>query len=317
MLRVMGLAALPLVSLSFIACASSDPIDELATESTDEDLLDGKADGAVDGTYTYYSIRPDLRKCAHPVCGGMYLERVNRSTTVCHNGQSQAACYTPELDWSESNLGPVSQAQLIAAANSSALSAGRYAIVRGRFAPTNNTPIPSLGRFIVTEAWVAEGDQPADGVFARVKDSGIVCISAPCGSLNEAGLNNSNKATISDLDFSVGQLTDTETQNLIEDLHEPSGIIVAGNRYTFSINGRTGKGRTVTNAYRRLANPLDEPCYIGGCSGEVCSEQEGVISTCEYREEYECYQTATCERQGDGTCGWTMTRSLEGCLAGY
>ncbi|MGE3547217.1 MAG: DUF6748 domain-containing protein [Kofleriaceae bacterium] len=315
----MGIAALPLVSLSLslFACASSDPIDELATASTDEDLLDGKADGASGGTYTYYSIRPDLRKCAHPFCGGMFLERVNRTTTVCHDGQIRESCYTPELDWSESNLGPVSQAQLIAAANNGALSGGAFAVVRGRFARANSTPVSSLGRFIVTEAWVAEGDQPASGVFARVKDNGIVCLAAPCGSLTEAALNNSRKAEISELDFSVGQLADTEIQNLIEDLREPSGIIVAGDRYTYSLNGRPGKGRTVTNAYRRLINPLAEPCYVGGCSSEVCSDQEGAITTCEYREEYACYETASCERQGDGACGWTMTRELEGCLAGF
>jgi hypothetical protein len=40
-----------------------------------------------------------------------------------------------------------------------------------------------------------------------------------------------------------------------------------------------------------------------------------VISTCEWRDEYACYQTATCERQPDGQCGWTSTPELDACLA--
>lgn len=55
-------------------------------------------------------------------------------------------------------------------------------------------------------------------------------------------------------------------------------------------------------------------CYVGGCSSQVCSDQEGVISTCEYRQEYACYQNARCERQANGQCGWTPTSTLQACL---
>ena len=54
-------------------------------------------------------------------------------------------------------------------------------------------------------------------------------------------------------------------------------------------------------------------CIITGCSSQVCAEEE-VITTCEYREEYACYQTAKCERQSNGQCGWTMTTELSACL---
>lgn len=57
------------------------------------------------------------------------------------------------------------------------------------------------------------------------------------------------------------------------------------------------------------------PCVRTGCSGQICSDQE-VFTTCEWREEYACYRSATCERQADGTCGWTMTPELQACLAG-
>lgn len=67
------------------------------------------------------------------------------------------------------------------------------------------------------------------------------------------------------------------------------------------------------------SNPAPQPqggCYVSGCSNQICSDQQGMISTCEYREEYACYQGARCERQSNGQCGWTMTDQLYSCLSG-
>jgi hypothetical protein len=62
--------------------------------------------------------------------------------------------------------------------------------------------------------------------------------------------------------------------------------------------------------------PVEKPatCYVGGCSSQLCSDDPGVVSTCEYREEYACYRTAKCERQSSGMCGWTQTEELKMCL---
>lgn len=55
-------------------------------------------------------------------------------------------------------------------------------------------------------------------------------------------------------------------------------------------------------------------CYVGGCSGQVCSDDPGVITTCEWREEYACYKLSVCERQASGECGWTETDEFRQCL---
>lgn len=70
----------------------------------------------------------------------------------------------------------------------------------------------------------------------------------------------------------------------------------------------TGETGTETEA------PREGGCYVGGCSGQICSDEEGVVSTCEYKAEYACYQNAKCERQSDGKCGWTPTEELQMCL---
>lgn len=55
-------------------------------------------------------------------------------------------------------------------------------------------------------------------------------------------------------------------------------------------------------------------CYVGGCSSEICSDRPDVASNCLYTEAYACYQTAVCERQVAGACGWTKTPALLSCL---
>jgi hypothetical protein len=57
------------------------------------------------------------------------------------------------------------------------------------------------------------------------------------------------------------------------------------------------------------------PCVKTGCSGQICAAED-MFSTCEWRPEYACYDTATCERQPGGECGWTETPALTSCLEG-
>lgn len=62
--------------------------------------------------------------------------------------------------------------------------------------------------------------------------------------------------------------------------------------------------------------PNNNGCYVGGCSGQICSDQPNMVSTCEFTPSYSCYQSAntTCERQANGQCGWTQTDELAQCL---
>jgi hypothetical protein len=57
-------------------------------------------------------------------------------------------------------------------------------------------------------------------------------------------------------------------------------------------------------------------CVRGGCSGSVCIEAgNDLMTTCEMRPEYECYRSAVCERQSNGSCGWTASAALSQCVA--
>lgn len=58
-------------------------------------------------------------------------------------------------------------------------------------------------------------------------------------------------------------------------------------------------------------------CIITGCNSELCVDESesDLVSICLYLPEYECYKTATCEKQESGECGWTLTEELQECLA--
>ncbi len=61
-------------------------------------------------------------------------------------------------------------------------------------------------------------------------------------------------------------------------------------------------------------DPVAAACKRTGCSGQVCSDRD-VMTTCEYRAEYACYNSAICERGSSGECGWRQTPALAACLA--
>jgi hypothetical protein len=66
-----------------------------------------------------------------------------------------------------------------------------------------------------------------------------------------------------------------------------------------------------------LGAPAFAACVKGGCGSQLCVEEgEQVASTCEWTEEYGCYQQyGTCEKLlKSGKCGWRETKKLRECL---
>ena len=60
----------------------------------------------------------------------------------------------------------------------------------------------------------------------------------------------------------------------------------------------------------------DAECFQTGCSGQVCAAEE-VLTTCEFREEFACFQDpaiTTCGCDG-GRCAFAATPELDACLA--
>jgi hypothetical protein len=247
-------------------------------------------------TSSFYSFRRDLRRCASPRCGGYFVKLVNERRTRCADSRFQSECYVASIDWN-GEAEPDSDRGLL-----------RGTIRAGR---DQNR---GFGEFRVTEVWqAASANQPA-GTFFRVRDRGVRCIAAPCPTHHEARLNSSVSRNVAGVDLSGAGASDTSVSEANAATTGPNGIIVSGDHSP--VSGPAGRSQMLkaTQFYLRAAKTTSlKPCLKTGCSGQVCSDKE-VITTCEFRAEYECYKKAACERQANGDCGFTQTAELTACL---
>ncbi|MEZ4399422.1 MAG: DUF6748 domain-containing protein [Kofleriaceae bacterium] len=290
--------------LGLTACAEPMVVDEFAAEETADG--DGKADGT--GTYTYYQVTADMNRCAWPRCGGFWVARANRSTTRCFDGTYAERCYVAEMRWSNLGLTEATVDEI-----NGTIHRDGQVLMRGTLGgKTYEGDLGRLGEFKPTEAWIGRGPHAPTGPLAIVEEIGVRCITTPCDTFREKKLNSSATAAIAELGWDAAEVADEDISRAITELFVRD-LIVAGDRYTVRGATSSGKARTVTQFYTRARDR--RACYVGGCAGQLCSDREGTVSTCEYRPEYACYQSAVCEEQPEGECGWTETAALTACLA--
>ncbi|HEV7397121.1 MAG TPA: DUF6748 domain-containing protein [Pyrinomonadaceae bacterium] len=277
---------------------------------TDHGELDKIPDSAVPHTFpkpepatdnsTYYLVRRDLRRCASPMCGGFFVRRVNFPTTPCTDGKNSSECYVSEIQWNGHEQ----------------VETGK-ALLRGIIAPNREQRFRKFGSFQVSEVWQAAGEKNPSGDFYRVRDLGVRCIAAPCPTHHEAKLNTTEARNIAGVDLSHVGATEESESHAVAYMTGNQGILVAGEHER--VTGPAGRSEklNVTQFYLLFQNPAatgsSKPCIRTGCSKQICADHN-VMSTCEWREEYECYRKASCERQADGDCGFTKTPELASCL---
>ncbi len=257
----------------------------------------------ISGTSSFYSIRRDLRRCASPMCGGYFVKLVNQSRTRCADGRYKSECYVARIEW---NAQPEPQDD--------------RALVRGSVTRADRRD--RFGLLLAREVWLPAGNNQASGTFFRVRDRGIRCIAAPCETHEEAKLNTLVRRNIAGVDLSGAGAPENVVSDANQAMTDPVAVIVAG--VHARVTGPAGRSQMLkaTQFYLR-AKPgggtssgndnQNKPCFKTGCSGQVCADEE-VITTCEYRTEYDCYKTAKCERQATGKCGFTDTPELRRCL---
>lgn len=251
-------------------------------------------------TSSFYSFRHDLRKCASPRCGGYFVKLVNEARTRCADNRWAAECYVASIDWNGQAEPESDRALLRGTMRLQGNRNGRYGVLR------------------VTEVWQAASATETSGTFFRVRDRGIRCIAAPCATHHEARLNSTQSREIAGVDLSGAGAPENLLNEATQAMTSSNGILVSGEHAP--VTGPAGRSVTLkaTQFYLRAGAAKGtsgslKPCKKTGCSGQVCSDQE-VMTTCEYKTEYECYKKATCERQANGDCGFTPTAELNACL---
>jgi hypothetical protein len=255
-------------------------------------------------TSSYYSIRRDLRRCASPMCGGYFIKLVNQNRTRCANGHYMSECYMASIEWNGQPEAQTDGALVRGSLLTRGDRRGKYGVLRAR------------------EVWLpASQSQPTD-TFFRVRDRGIRCIAAPCETHHEAKLNTSVKRNVAGVDLAGAGASENAVGEALASMTTPDGVLVSGSHVR--VTGPAGRSQMLkaTQFYVRAkpgtssqkpATPSLKPCFKTGCSRQVCADEE-VVTTCEYRPEYDCYKQARCERQANGKCGFTQTPALRACL---
>jgi hypothetical protein len=175
------------VSVLLVICGCAGP--ELVDDQEDfSETPLGKAD-ALGTTSTYYSVRPDRRKCIAPLCGGFWIQRLNQATTRCADGKYQAECYVASMDLSALALSPAETTATLASVEAELL---RGTVGKMSWGTT------TLGTFTVSEAWrsASPGAVPS-GTYYRVDPNPIRCVTTPCpAQYHQAKLNSTVSATL-------------------------------------------------------------------------------------------------------------------------
>jgi len=65
-------------------------------------------------------------------------------------------------------------------------------------------------------------------------------------------LNTTTTAAIAALDWAPSGLSADEIAECTQDLMTPSGLLIAGYRYNYTVNGTAAQGRTVTAAFQQI-----------------------------------------------------------------
>jgi hypothetical protein len=259
----------------------------------------------MDATSTFYSVRRDLRRCVSPLCGGYFVKRVNAPSTRCANGRFMGECYVAEIDW---NGQPQSDSSRM--------------LVRGQLVAKRFGSFGNLGELRLSESWKSISDKEPVGTFYLVRDRGVRCIAFPCPTHHEAKLNSSFSRNIAGVNFEGAGMGESDTPMVNAAMTGPDGVIVAGR--DVGVTGHGGRSFELRATQVYVLNKTNggsvtpdpgsmKPCIKTGCSGQVCSDHS-VITTCEWRPEYACYQKAECKRQSNGNCGFTKTPGLTSCL---
>jgi hypothetical protein len=280
---------LVLSSMAFVSAATHSSLPAASVLNVVSEVPESRNNNSA-----FYTLRPDMRKCASPMCGGYFVKLVNQALTRCANGRKMPECYVASVDWNgASEVEPPK------------------ALVRGALVTKGNRN-GKYGVLKVTEAWQAATDKKSSGDYYRVRDLNLRCIAAPCETHHAAKLNTNEERKIAGVNLKVSETS--QIDEALKAMTGEEGVIVVG--LLADVTGAAGRSKTLNATqfylHGRSSTTL-KPCMKTGCSGQICSDEE-VITTCEYRTEYECYKKATCERQANGSCGFTKTASLTSCL---
>lgn len=159
---------------------------------------------------TIFRVRPDLRMCPSPTCGGFWVSRANRTMT-CADGKARAWCHV--LEAKLPGLATVRRDETI--------------LARGHISTIGASPAGAVERFVATQVWRPATRATAIGAVYLVSDNGIRCVRAPCPSLRVLTVNTTRAVNAADLDL-TGAAASPSLERKAQTAIMNGGLLVAG-----------------------------------------------------------------------------------------
>ncbi len=201
-----------------------------------------------------YSVKPDYRKCAFPMCGGWYLTPVNQYSLALQTEdeayESSAllpnTIYVAYINYKQLGLTTKQIAELETAIRS------EQALLRGNILNTPKTTKQLVRKaaaqtqtLTVNGAWIGANKNTPVGPYLNITSTGIVCITTPCPYFRATIINSDYSSELHDLSLEKAGL-DREQEALAWQALSTRGLVITGTKYEspgFDPAGREpGKG---------------------------------------------------------------------------
>lgn len=205
---------------------------------------------------TYYIVtRPDYRRCAFPMCGGVFVAELNRQMTTCADGTQAAECYVALADLDATGLSESQQTWFD----------GRFydgfGVVRGEFA-TGSFGLLQAPVIEATEAWnaAADRDPRSNRRSWRADDLGFVCVTFPCVNGQAGRLNTSVFVGTAGIDLTTANAPAARVAEGMDGYFDGSGVLVTGRLW--DVTGPAGDAEQLRadEFYTRVEPEVDASC---------------------------------------------------------
>jgi hypothetical protein len=252
-----SLVELALASALLLGCGNTDSFDvgdsQESGEASDELMVAPR----MPPSSTYYIARHDTRRCAFPMCGGVFVSAVNQALTRCPRGTYEEECYISTIDFSTFSL---SRKTVAAVQDAIGYDQNTTRVVLlGTLHPT----LLGYGTLRAEMAWVAVDSHRISGDFYEVRDSGIVCVVAPCPSFAQKFLNRGDDMLFHGLDLSDVPAHADDSTYTAPALRSVYGLIVSGENVVVEAAGPAGQALNL-RASQAFIPATVVPGRIGG-----------------------------------------------------
>jgi hypothetical protein len=172
---------------------------------------------------SYYLARADARLCPSPMCGGIWVRLVNKRVTTCGDGVARRECYAAQADLSRLRVDGKGRVLL-----QGLITEGR-ALARGKLVRGRVQGFPELDTLVVSEAWPASSSlNRVRGVFHRLRDNGVRCVTTPCFSIHAAELNSGRHSNVSNVNLASAGAPGWERRLALAEISRKGSLIAAG-----------------------------------------------------------------------------------------